>query len=267
MNPVVGDAALLRKFGTAMPPNISEKEKVKTHLEFALAALIAASDSGGGQRSKLLLALEEYINNGIFPSHEDEGALEQRLPCFISSDGVPCAVAHLMISSGHADLARAVNDTHKHSTVRQILSDALPGLQTWQRDSQLAAAELELIQPTYKFLRQRHDCERTTPEGHKIYSMIVLNDKDSGSRDLKKKDFKAELTLLRDELALRNREHGEENKIGKADGLREFGTWGFSAQLSAAGIDRVQRMQHFSSYQVPPRKPHCGCRTCLQEDD
>jgi len=158
MNAVVGDAGLKWKFGCAPMTDLmglaSEKERVTAHLEFALDKLRRKTNEPISEtRSKSLSALSEYISTGSFPHHEDATAKDRRLPCFIDSTGIPCAVAHLMQVSGHGDLAREINSRHKHSTIDQIGRDMNAKLVSWQTQSGLTVGELALIQPTYEFMQ------------------------------------------------------------------------------------------------------------------
>ena len=56
-------------------------------------------------RERNLDALDEYLLGKRFPRNRDFAGLR---PTFIDSDGVPCAVAHLMIESGFREEAEAI---------------------------------------------------------------------------------------------------------------------------------------------------------------
>jgi hypothetical protein len=152
MNPVVGDAALLEKYGTRTPEAVSEGEKIATHLEYALRSLEQAHEPHD-KRLDLLLELESFIADGIFPQLEASfrSESEERAPCFIDSSGSACAVAYLMLSTGHSDLALRIAQKHRHSTIAEIAADATFSAEftAWQEQSGLSLAELQLIQPTY----------------------------------------------------------------------------------------------------------------------
>jgi hypothetical protein len=154
MNPIVGDAALLEKYGTSMP-RVSETDKIATHLEFALKSLsMSLNQHSTQERLDLLLAVKQYIAAGSFPQHDEElqpGAAV-RAPCFIDSSGTPCAVAHLMLATGHRDLALSVNSKHKNSSIAQIAQDPPAEFSAWQQQCGLSLTELQLIQPTYEFV-------------------------------------------------------------------------------------------------------------------
>jgi hypothetical protein len=154
MNPIVGDAALLEKYGTSMP-RVSETDKIATHLEFALKSLSMSLNKHSTQeRLDLLLALKQYIAAGSFPQHDEESqpGAAVRAPCFIDSSGIPCAVAHLMLATGHSDLALFVNSKHKNSSIAEIAQDPPAEFEAWQQQCGLSLTELQLIQPTYEFV-------------------------------------------------------------------------------------------------------------------
>jgi hypothetical protein len=152
MNPVVGDVALLEKYGTSTLA-VAEGEKVATHLEYALRSLEQAYQPDG-KRLDMLLELESFIADGIFPQLEVTfySGSSERSPCFIDSSGSACAVAYLMLSTpGHSELALRIAQKHRHSTIAEIAADAAFSAEftAWQEQSGLSLEELQLIQPTY----------------------------------------------------------------------------------------------------------------------
>jgi len=154
MNAVVGNAGVEWKFGCESPLP-GDRELVSAHLEFALNRLTTTKNNSDA-RNRSLAWLSEYIQAGVFPYHEDYSAPHDRMPCFIDSQGVPCAVAHLMQKSDHSGLANKIATSYKHSTIEDMAtSDLKKELIEWQEQSGLTVQELAVIQPTYEFVQAK----------------------------------------------------------------------------------------------------------------
>jgi MYXO-CTERM domain-containing protein len=69
-----------------------------------------------------------------------------RAPVFFDHEGRACAVADLIVDSGHAQLARAVEAQENGAYLRDMTT---PGLLAWADTHGFTAAELGRIQPTY----------------------------------------------------------------------------------------------------------------------
>lgn len=95
-------------------------------------------------RARTLSDLRAYYRRGVFP-HNDAHPGQHR-PAFIDRDGRLCAVAHLLIRSGHADAARHIASVANDYYVRDM---AFPELDAWVARSGLSKQELALIQPSY----------------------------------------------------------------------------------------------------------------------
>lgn len=165
MNPLIGDKAFGGSDATSSPASrmdMTEVDKVKLHLTFVLEQLKVSNhyEKGNGQvkdrRTKLLSALEKYIETGRFPKHEDGCFSDERKPCFLDSGGTPCAVAHIMQESGPDGelLADAIASSHKHHTIHQIAQDYTlsPAITSWMGQNGFQLSELAVIQPTYEFV-------------------------------------------------------------------------------------------------------------------
>lgn len=142
----------------------TEKDKVSCHLSIVIRELKATTDvaiNANGEKSRfcrmeLISEVEEYIKAGRFPKHEDQSCAHERKPCFVDSNGTPCAVAYLMQKSG-ADglvLANTISLAHKHDTIDQICQDNIlsPAIKAWTTMVGIQPSELALIQPTYEFV-------------------------------------------------------------------------------------------------------------------
>ncbi|MBI1280026.1 MAG: hypothetical protein GC179_18000 [Anaerolineaceae bacterium] len=94
-------------------------------------------------REHYLNHLHAYAERGIFPrNHEYRGFS----PCFIDRDGRECAVANLLMVSGHNETAQQIAATANYAYVPQM---HFSELEDWSRQSGLSKEELALIQPGY----------------------------------------------------------------------------------------------------------------------
>ena len=134
-----------------------------------------------------------------------------------------CAVAELIATSGHEQLARNINTIGHSLTIRQMLHlyasmfdsepstmsaqqqyalEVLTALLTWQRESGLTLNELAWIQPTYKYsdfrdIRELHQCTEQD-----VHQLAVLQ-ADDGSFPMSHDSMRAVTDILqftRDEL-------------------------------------------------------------------
>src|SRR5579871_4479826 len=94
-------------------------------------------------RANMMKYLRTYYRRGIFPRNYDHTGFR---PSFIDQDDRVCAVAYLMIQSGHEPLARRVAAEANDAYVREI---DLPEFDAWVAQSGLSKAELAFIQPSY----------------------------------------------------------------------------------------------------------------------
>jgi MYXO-CTERM domain-containing protein len=126
-------------------------ERIQTHLERVeneLRETPTASLSPEQQvaRAENLDRLREYWAAGVFPINLDFP--EARTPYFIDTYGTACAVAHLVVASGHRELAERLSAAANNAYLPDI-HDAQ--LDEWIASSGLTPAEHALIQPTYDF--------------------------------------------------------------------------------------------------------------------
>ncbi len=91
-----------------------------------------------------LSALREYIALQQYPRNRDFPG--RRVPYFIDADGRACAVAQLVIASGHRELADAVANDQNNAYLADMSS---PELTRWIASSGFTFDELALIQPSY----------------------------------------------------------------------------------------------------------------------
>jgi MYXO-CTERM domain-containing protein len=95
-------------------------------------------------RARLLDELHIYAERGDFPKNLDFP--DRRVPYFIDEFGTACAVGHLMIVSGAAQLAHEIARDENFDHVADIEH---PGVGPWLAANGLTAAEAAWIQPEY----------------------------------------------------------------------------------------------------------------------
>jgi hypothetical protein len=93
-------------------------------------------------REQHLARLHSYAVRGVFPRNYEH----RYAPCFIDRDHRECAVAHLMICSGQAEVAHKIATISNYAYVPQM---TFPELEDWSRQSGFSNEELALIQPGY----------------------------------------------------------------------------------------------------------------------
>ncbi len=128
--------------------DFSTAEKIRAHLEATEKRLREATAGEGlaAQRSATLDRLHAYWVRGQFPQNRTEAG---QVPVFIDERKVACAVAQLVIDSGHQELATRVQTTDNHG---YLLEMKVPGLDAWIASSGLTGDELASIQPSYGML-------------------------------------------------------------------------------------------------------------------
>src|SRR5438876_2576218 len=98
VNSVIGDISYIAKFGRLPNRGTNEALRIKTHLQFVEEQLRSKnvsflSESLQKRRSEMLNLLQEYLENGVFPSNYDYK--NERRPCFIDQNRNICAVGYL----------------------------------------------------------------------------------------------------------------------------------------------------------------------------
>lgn len=127
----------------------SEVDRIQSHLRL-VEQLLRNQDTQGLTASQLknrmlgLNNLHAYWEAGEFPKNTNHP--DQRRPYFIDHSGIPCAVANLIILSGHSELAQSIAETNRYDYLDQIENKKLS---EWIKQSGFSEAELRLIQPSY----------------------------------------------------------------------------------------------------------------------
>ena len=149
VNPIIGDASFVQKFGYQPNRATDDQVRIKTHLEYA-ESLLRQKDVSKlpldlkKQRTTILDHLHDYWNRGIFPKNYDY--TDQRKPCFIDKDGTICAVGYLIEQTTNRQVAEGINNQYKYA---EVLAMNDPTVDNWVGTSGLTKEECALIQPSY----------------------------------------------------------------------------------------------------------------------
>lgn len=146
--PRLFDPGVVRVEDGATPAEL-ERFRIQRHLALVEATLRRETppdlaDGPAQARARLLDELHLYAERGSFPQNLDFP--DRRVPYFIDELGTACAVGHLMIISGAADLAHEISNDENNDVVADIDH---PGVGPWLAANGLTAAEAAWIQPSY----------------------------------------------------------------------------------------------------------------------
>jgi hypothetical protein len=124
------------------------------HVEWVLRARISRrlSQEQRAAREQLLNALHDYGACGVFPRNHVQPGFA---PCFIDRDNRVCAVAHLLITSGHQPQAQHIAIQANDARVPDM---TFPELDVWALQAGFSKDEVAFIQPIY------NPCTPYTPE-------------------------------------------------------------------------------------------------------
>lgn len=130
---------------------LAEDDRIASQLVFVEELLQSRTPPGQSaesqqRRSAGLKALHEYARAGVFPTNTRHP--DRRQPYFIDDYDVPCAVAHIMIESGHAELAQDIRITQNTLWLDEMRGE---NLIAWVEQSGFTLNELRLIQPSYAY--------------------------------------------------------------------------------------------------------------------
>jgi hypothetical protein len=149
INPILGNESYEATFGTDVPPDISEKERIQIHLAYVEQLLLQKDVSHLSpelrqKRKEAIKLLNTYWRNGEFPSNFDYP--DQRKPCFRDKNDQICAVGYLVQQTGNEDLVQVIESTQNYATIYEMTN---PDLATWVAQSGLTLEECAMIQPAY----------------------------------------------------------------------------------------------------------------------
>ena len=149
VNPIIGNASFVQKFGYQPNATTDDQVRIKTHLEYA-ESLLRQKDVSKlprhlqKQRLTILDHLHDYWNQGIFPKNYDD--TQQRKPCFIDKNGTICAVGYLIEQTTNRQVAENINSQYKYA---EVLAMNDRTVDNWVATSGLTKEECALIQPSY----------------------------------------------------------------------------------------------------------------------
>lgn len=149
VNPVVGDASYVARFGRGPTARTPDALRIQTHLVYAELLLRQRTPAGlpaalRQRRAHLLDLLHTYWQAGVFPRNEASDG--QRHPCFIDRAGRLCAVGYLVAQTAGRPAAERINQRFQYSNLLDVHDAALS---RWVASSGLSLTDCALIQPTY----------------------------------------------------------------------------------------------------------------------
>ena len=127
-----------------------EIHRIQIHFDSALALLDAGNARALSPEQRIHRAaaaktLRAYRDRGIFPHNYDFVGLT---PYFVDrKTGTPCAVAHLLESTGRSDIVARVARTNNNVLVRDLAGDT--AFTDWLDENGLSLAEAAFIQVPY----------------------------------------------------------------------------------------------------------------------
>ena len=156
---IAATAALLPEPPSA-PPAADEAARVTVHLDRALRFLHTYRPDGlsrdqAARRNALIGALIDYRNRAVFPHNHGPEPLALY---FVDAHGTPCALASLIIASGHPGIVEAVRARMNDAWVYEIVEDPTlgPVLADWLDAHGLTVADAATIQvPGYTLQGER----------------------------------------------------------------------------------------------------------------
>ncbi|MGI4884836.1 MAG: hypothetical protein ACRYFR_07745 [Janthinobacterium lividum] len=149
VNPVVGDASFVARFGRGPTAGTPDALRIQTHLAYAEQQLRQRTPGAlpaalRQRRAHLLDLLHAYWQAGVFPQNAAPDG--QRHPCFIDGTGRICAVGYLVEQTAGRAAAERINQRFQYRNLLDMRDDALG---RWVAQSGLSLADCALIQPTY----------------------------------------------------------------------------------------------------------------------
>jgi hypothetical protein len=161
VNPLIGDASFIDRFGAPPTQATDPQLRVSTHLSF-VHEILSRRDASAltppqrDARRQNLARLRAYIDAGVFP--QNSRYRDETRPCFIDDDGRICAVGYLVEQSAGRAAAERINATFQYAFLSEMES---PEIDQWIVASGLSRLELSLIQPC------THRCSASRSRGRR----------------------------------------------------------------------------------------------------
>lgn len=155
--PFLALAALALTAALRLPPESPaarhqrlEVARLQAHFDSVDAELrqpsaVPLSSAQRAARATLIGWLREYRDAARFP--RNDRFPDRAMPYFRDSDGVLCAMAHLIDRSGRGDLVDQVASTRNNASIAELAGD--PELIGWLDSVGLTVAEAARVQPFY----------------------------------------------------------------------------------------------------------------------
>ena len=136
--------------GVPAPDRAGEVARIRAHFDSVERELLARDVAGlapvaRARRAEQIRVLAAYRERGIFPRNRDFPG--QLVPYFVDQDGVLCAVAHLLATSGRRDIVDRVAAAHNNVWVADLAGDT--AFSAWLDAQGLTLAEAARIQVPY----------------------------------------------------------------------------------------------------------------------
>lgn len=171
INPILGNESYEVTFGSEVPSDLNEKERIQIHLAYVENLLLKKdirhlSKELQENRKTAISLLHTYWRNGEFPSNYDYP--NERKPCFRDKNNQICAVGYLVQQTGNEDLVASIEATENYATIYEMTN---PKLIEWVEQSGLTLKECAMIQPTYSAPQETD--ENYIPPGFAISSSAI----------------------------------------------------------------------------------------------
>lgn len=150
VNPFWTTASFIKINNPAIYSSATEKELIVTHLRLVHEQLSEKttnhlSKSQKNNRSLALAILKQYYSDNYFPINSFHS---KRTPYFVDRKNTACAVGHLIIKTGFAQLANKIKNENNYGHLKDLTLE-YPAISYWAKEYGFTINELAWIQPFY----------------------------------------------------------------------------------------------------------------------
>ena len=174
INAVIGDESYIHIFGEKPGPDVPDRVRIQTHLEYVSDVLRNRpaghlTEKQKQNRETYLNLLNDYISAGEFP-HND-GHPDKRRPAFISENGHICAVGYLVKQTAGPGIVETISKDFKYAFIPEIDH---PRFLEWAEQSGFSMEELAMIQPMYgTIVTEEKKLNKRNPGGPFVFGSAV----------------------------------------------------------------------------------------------